>query len=195
MQIRKQKYYEARFIPDLTIDTTTDTIFIEVDTGKQPVKTLESKIRGLQRANSQATLIYFTNSDKNYSHFCQNCDVQFIYFDSPTLAQDILQLFSTNQASTSLSAVQNQNPTSSPSLEPSFNTLESTTSSPFFHPTSKASIKLAPNVFVHDPTLLYDQTVVSCSEIPKYKSIQWQESELDLEMTQAEVIKLLSEND
>jgi hypothetical protein len=197
VQIKKQKYYEGRFIPDLTIITKTDTIFIEVDTGKQPVKTLESKIRGLQAQNPEATLIYFTSSDKHYSHFRLNPDVQFIYLDSPTLAQDILQLFSTNRINNTINST--QHPVPNELVEPNFNstshstTISNTTANPFFYPTSKATFKLAHNVFVYDKTLVYDSS--SAAKVPDHEPVQQDAPTLDLEVMQAEVIKLMSEDD
>jgi hypothetical protein len=197
VQIKKQKYYEGRYIPDLTIITRTDTIFIEVDTGKQPLKTLESKIRGLQVTNSEATLIYFTSSDKHYSHFSQNRAVQFIYLDSPTLAEDILQLFSTNRINNTINSTQYLSPKGL--SEPNSNstshstTTSNTTANPFFYPTSKATFKLAHNVFVYDKTLVYDPALVAI--MPDHEPVGQDTPTLDLELMQAKVIKLMSEND
>lgn len=109
VEIRKQKYYDNRFVPDLTVVTETQSLLIEIDRGKQPFTTLESKIRGLQDRNDSENhntiLIYFTDSDKSYNYFTQNkqshsqnrqSEVQCIYLQSPTLAQDLLGLTTTN---------------------------------------------------------------------------------------------------
>jgi hypothetical protein len=99
LEIKKQKYYDTRFIPDITIITRNLTLLIEIDRGKQAFKTLESKIRGLQESNAKATLIYFTDSEKTYSYLTHNFErfkVQCIYLKSPTLAQDLLTLTATN---------------------------------------------------------------------------------------------------
>lgn len=90
-QIKKQKR-DSPYIPDLTIITETDNIFIEIDTGSQPIKTLQSKIKGFKAVVKEGTLIYFTNSAKTFDHFSQTLDVQFIYLQSPTLSQDIQKL-------------------------------------------------------------------------------------------------------
>jgi hypothetical protein len=90
--IKKQKHEQNHYIPDLTITSETDTLYIEIDTGSQPFTTLESKIRGFKTFNPQIQLIYFTNSAKTYSHFNQIRDAQFIYLQSQTLSQDIENL-------------------------------------------------------------------------------------------------------
>ena len=50
-------------------------------------------MQGFREGNSQDTLIYFTSSKNTYTHYQDNPHhVQFIYLQSPTLSQDILQL-------------------------------------------------------------------------------------------------------
>lgn len=102
VEIRKQKYYDNKFIPDLTIVTQTQTLLIEIDRGKQPFSTLEDKVTGLREAQESPqpfVIIYFTDSQKTYDYFNQNFDksqVQCVYLPSPTLAQDILDLSVSN---------------------------------------------------------------------------------------------------
>jgi hypothetical protein len=91
--IKKQKAGEGQYFHDLTIAANNYTLLLEVDTGTQPIKTLEAKIQGFQEANNQETLIYFTSSIDTYNR-CKNkhSGVQFAYLQSPTLSEDILQL-------------------------------------------------------------------------------------------------------
>ena len=95
-QIKKQKRNHSPYTPDLTIITESDTLLIEVDTGSQPIKTLETKIKGYQAVDKVTTLIYFTNSARTYSHFTQNQSVQFIHLQSPTLSEDLQKLTTKN---------------------------------------------------------------------------------------------------
>jgi hypothetical protein len=176
-QIRKQKYYESRYIPDLTIITKTSTLFIEVDTGNQPVQTLESKIRGFQAHSQEATLIYFTDSDKTYSYFAQSPGVQFIYLSSTTLSQDIEKLTAINPHIAAIN--------SPPS--PSFVSTDVEEPADFFpHPPHRKAIyKLADNVFVFDKSLVKETDNPSSTPL---------NSEADYEKSREEVIKLLYED-
>jgi hypothetical protein len=93
LQIKKQKGNNSPYFHDLTIVGNNYTLQVEVDTGSQPIKTLEAKIQGFQEANGQDTLIYFTSSKDTYAHYQDNPhQVQFVYLQSSTLSQDIVQL-------------------------------------------------------------------------------------------------------
>jgi hypothetical protein len=94
VQIKKQKRNGTTpYFHDLTIVGNNYTLQIEVDAGSQPSSTLEAKIKGFQEINPQDTLVYFTSSKNTYAHYQDNShQVQFIYLQSPTLSQDILQL-------------------------------------------------------------------------------------------------------
>lgn len=98
--IKKQKRHDSNYVHDLIIITRTDTLYLEIDTGSEPIRTLENKIRGMKNLNLDGTLIYFTSSPRTYSYLAHNSDVQIIYLSSPTLSEDILQL--TSQTSVTL---------------------------------------------------------------------------------------------
>jgi hypothetical protein len=183
-EIRKQKYYETRLIPDLTIVTEKRTLLIEIDRGKQPSKTLEAKIRELRTSNPDATIIYFTDAQKTYDYLTQSFErskVQCIHLQSPTLAQDLLNLtafeatvetdadYITGDLNDNLNLGVNPAPQASDqSSDSKINDKvhkTATTSKPKFQPieltspvTGKpiktATIALAPNVFVFDSTLV-----------------------------------------
>jgi hypothetical protein len=188
IEIRKQKYYDNKFIPDLTIVTQTQTLLIEIDRGKQPFSTLESKVTGLQQAQDSQqpfVIIYFTDSQKTYDYFSQNFDkfqVQCVYLPSTTLAQDILSLSATIHPNAEVDFVAediNLNPEPDPSSyyppkddTQTFNSQtnqrahgKATSTEARFQPiqltnpitgqpVKKATIQLAPNVFVFDASLL-----------------------------------------
>lgn len=104
--IEREKPKDKALIPDLTITTETDTLYIEIDTGSEAVKMIERKIRSyhLLSGEREGTVIYFTNFLNTFNHFKDNSYSQFILLKSPTLTQDILKLKYSKNSST------NQNP-------------------------------------------------------------------------------------
>lgn len=93
--IYRQRRNQNNQIPDITIVTETKTLYIEVDTGKQTVKTLQNKIKKYEllnnNHNSQVTVIYFTNSPNTFNEF-QNSNLNFVFLKSPNLTQDLLSI-------------------------------------------------------------------------------------------------------
>jgi hypothetical protein len=177
-QIKKQKYYENLYIPDLTIITKTNTLFIEVDTGNQPIKTLEAKISGFQASKrGEATLIYFTNSDKNYSHFTCNPNVQFVYLPSSTLLQDMQNLIAANISNVALYSLPN-------STDAGLDLDKETNLFPYSS-SQKALYKVAPNVLVFDPSLV---SQIDDTDIPV-------NSEAEYKKRREEIIKLVYQDD
>jgi hypothetical protein len=178
LEIRKQKHYEPRFIPDLTIIAKNQTLLIEVETGRQSLAIVEAKIKGLLAGNPDSQkfiLIYFTDSPDTYSYFTETArqyNVHFINLQSHTLAQDLLGL---NTASTrtgtefdfetdsgenlNVNTAAGSAKYSSPShtsqtagADSKFQPIELT--NPITgQPVKKATNPLAPNVFVYDPNL------------------------------------------
>ncbi len=164
-QIKKQKVSDnSPYIPDLSIVTKTDTLLIEVDTGSQPFKTLETKIRGYKAYNMAGTLIYFTDSTTD-SHFSQSQGVQFINLKSPTLADDLQKLSSTSRQAINTTLSTTQNPVLqalNSNLGSNLNLNSDPNLSGFLYPeltalasplTQKATIKLAHNIFVFNQSL------------------------------------------
>lgn len=137
-QIKKQKLEENGYIPDLIVTTQNHILYIEVDTGSEPISTIETKINDVCNLKPQVTLIYFTKQKSTYNHFAHKLsNVQFIYLLSPTISQDILKLTS------------NVNATSQPTS--SLIGLDTK-----FDPSVLGKYKVAPNVFINNPELLKD---------------------------------------
>lgn len=98
--IRKEKPDDGGLIPDLRIVTQTNNLYIEIDTGTQPLKVIENKLRKYQiTGREEKTVIYFTNSKKHFDYFKQNSYAHFIFLRSPTLTGDILKLQSSKSNS------------------------------------------------------------------------------------------------
>lgn len=92
-QVQKEKPNNRGQIPDLSIITKDYTLYIEVDTGSQPIKTIETKIQSYNlTGKDQKTVIYFTDSWSHFNYFKQKDYPQFICLQSPTIIEDILKL-------------------------------------------------------------------------------------------------------
>jgi hypothetical protein len=104
IEIRKQKRLEnSSLIPDLILITDKGTLFIEVETGKQKVRSIASKIRKYKIDANNGTLIYFAYSENIPKHFLQDDFVQFINLQSHSLSEEIEKIVSKADQSVCLS--------------------------------------------------------------------------------------------
>lgn len=90
--IKKEKSNHKGLIPDLNIITKTDNIFIEIDTGTEPIQTIKSKIKAYELNGEDKSVVFFTTSLRLFNHFQDNPAVQFVLLQSPNLSGDILKL-------------------------------------------------------------------------------------------------------
>lgn len=91
--VRKEKTTNSKNqIPDLNIVTRSHNIFIEIDTGSQSIQTIKSKIRTYLSVNRAGIVLFFTSSPSTYRYFRYHPYTHFIYFENPTLTEDILRL-------------------------------------------------------------------------------------------------------
>jgi hypothetical protein len=91
--IRKQKRIEnSLLVPDLTLVTQNCTLYLEVDTGKQPFKTVQAKIEAYKAIRKAGSVIYFSNSHDTSLHLLQHPLVQVIHLHSQIISQDIEKL-------------------------------------------------------------------------------------------------------
>jgi hypothetical protein len=151
--IKKQKRHDSHYVHDLIIITRTDTLYLEIDTGSEPIRTLEDKIKGMKALNLDGTLIYFTSSPRTYSYLIHNPDVQIIYLNSPTLKKDILQL--TSQTSVILK-----------------NQVAATNSYPDVEQSGQ-------NVFLNNSLLYYDKQD-NLSSLPNNESQTWEDRRFEV---------------
>lgn len=78
--IRKEKKLNNAIQPDLTIQTNSKTLLIEIDTGTQGLQVIKSKINRYKAIMNEEDdfLIFFTKSKKTYNEYKENQTAKFI---------------------------------------------------------------------------------------------------------------------
>lgn len=95
ISIEKEKG-DIEQLPDITITLRNKLIYIEIDTGSQRTKIIESKIKTYKLNNK--TPLFLTKSQTNYNTINASPEAKALLLDSPNIQTELYEMFNNLQA-------------------------------------------------------------------------------------------------